>query len=717
MNRFAYRTTGLAVKTIAALSRAKINIHGAENIPNGAVVFVINHFTRIETLLLPYHLSRLTGVPVWSLAANDLFKGMPGKFLESVGSVSTKNPHRDQLIVKSLLTGEAHWIIYPEGRMVKNKKIFDKGKFVVASPEGTHRPHTGAAAMAIRTAFYRKRLEKLAENDAKEAGRIRNLFKIEDLDQITNQQTFIVPVNVTYYPLRAKENALNQLAAWMVEVVPERMSEELMTEGSMLLSGVDIDIRFGAPISVDDCLECDVIDKDIASKEKFDFDDPIPSKARMRKEAHRLMIRYMQAIYQLTTVNHDHLFAAMIKQFPFRKIAPIELRRRVFWAWAQALKQKDPWHHKSLEGSQTHLLTDDAYHKYSDFLKIALDKEVLIPKDGLLIKNREKMSSPFDFHRVRIENPISVMANEVEPLIALQKVISHTAWLPRFILRRKIVQYLLKSAEEEFEIDYDQFYIEGESKPRDVGRPFLLRRNSNKIGVVLIHGYMAAPEEVSGLARYLFKRGLNVFVPRLRGHGTAPEDLAARTYKDWVQSVDRGYAIINSLCREVVVGGFSTGAGLALEMASRLKNLKGVFAIAPPLRLQDFSAKFVPAVDVWNRLMKRMHLDDAKMEFVENQPENPHINYLRNPIKGVRELDRLMENVEPRLRDIKIPAFIGQANQDPVVDPRGSRKVFDMLSSERKRYALFNFNRHGILLGPGSEDVYRAVGDFIERIK
>ena len=30
---------------------------------------------------------------------------------------------------------------------------------------------------------------------------------------------------------------------------------------------------------------------------------------------------------------------------------------------------------------------------------------------------------------------------------------------------------------------------------------------------------------------------------------------------------------------------------------------------------------------------------------------------------------------------------------------------------------LFNFQRHGILLGEGSERVYRAIGDFLDHIR
>ncbi|MFC1882870.1 alpha/beta hydrolase, partial [Thermodesulfobacteriota bacterium] len=65
--------------------------------------------------------------------------------------------------------------------------------------------------------------------------------------------------------------------------------------------------------------------------------------------------------------------------------------------------------------------------------------------------------------------------------------------------------------------------------------------------------------------------GFWVYVPRLKGHGTSPNDLAARSYQDWMVSIDRGYAIISSICDRVVVGGFSTGAGLALDLAVRVK--------------------------------------------------------------------------------------------------------------------------------------------------
>ncbi len=713
MNRFAYLTSGFAVKALSRLSKARINIHGKENLPEGTSIFVINHFTRIETLLMPYYIYHLTGLPVWSLADYGLFKGSLGVYLDKVGAVSTKNPDRDRIIVKSLVAGEANWIIFPEGFMVKTKKIFEKGQFMVSSPDGYHRPHTGAATLALRAEFYRRRLLRIRENSPDEARRVSELFGMDSVKSVSEKPIYIVPVNITYYPIRARENILNKLAENLLEDMPERATEEIMIEGTMLLSGVDIDIRFGKPIPVGDFICYTPIENDIAAIYEINFDDPIPSKQVMQNISLIIMQKYMSAIYSMTTVNHDHLFASVLKQIPFQKIDEADLRRRVFLAASLNLGKSDIFHHTSLDADQTHLLTDDRYNKYKEFIAIATEKGVIRKEGSTLVKDASKSSAPSDFHRMRIENPVSVIANEVEPLAVLQRHIRGIAWQPAFRIRRRVLNYLQNREVLKFENDYRNYYIEGESKGREIGEPFLLRGASKDMGVVLIHGYMAAPAEVRELAEYLARRGLWVYCPRLKGHGTAPDDLALRSHKDWIESVDAGYAVMSSLCRQVVAGGFSTGAALALDLAARVSEVRGVFAVCPPLRLQDFAARFAPAVDTWNRLMTKVHLG-AKKEFVENRPENPHINYVRNPISGVKEIGELMDLLEPRLSQITIPAMIIQTLNDPVVNYKGSREIFGMLGSEDKQYILFNFDRHGILMGKGSHKVHEAIWNFIK---
>jgi esterase/lipase len=375
--------------------------------------------------------------------------------------------------------------------------------------------------------------------------------------------------------------------------------------------------------------------------------------------------------------------------------------------------------HHSLMTNQSHLLLEDSFNKLADFLSVAEEKGVLERAGDTIRRNRSKLSKIFDFNRARIDNPIAVIANEVEPLSRLQKKISRLAWQPGFILRRRLVRYFRDNAQRQFESDYREYYLKNESKPMSIGRPVLLRGRSRRLGVVLSHGYMAAPAEVRTLAEYLAGRGYWVYAPRLRGHGTAPEDLARRSYQDWIYSMEEGYLLMRNLCRKVVLGGFSTGAALALELASRTSgtgDVIGIFAVSTPLRLQYLGSKLAPVVDTWNKIMEKVHLGDAKREFVENQPENPHINYMRNPIAGVRELERLMGVLEPKLADVQVPALVIQSSRDPVVNPSGSMRVFELLGSEDKRYEVFNYQRHGILLGEGSHRVHRVIGNFIEQL-
>ena len=716
MNRFAYRTTGLAIKAIYNLSRANISLHGQENIPDGSIIFVINHFTRLETMLMPYQIFTLTKIPVWSLADYELFTGALGSYLDKVGAVSTKDPDRDRLIVKTLLTGEANWIIFPEGRMVKNQKIIEKGRFMISWAGGKHPPHTGAATLAIRTEFYRRRLRLLSRKNPEEAEHLMDLFQIGSLEPVLNRSTYIVPVNLTYYPIRARENILSSLATRLVDDLSDRALEEIMTEGSMLLSGVDIDIRFGRPISIGESLENRAIQKDIRELKRINFDDPVASRSAMRKEALKIMQRYMTEIYKLTTVNIDHIFASMLKFLRVKQIDEFDLRRKVYLAATRIQQASDLYFHSSLQKDLTHLLTDDRYRKVEDFIEIAAEKGIL-KKNGLTLKiDHSKFTSAYDFHRARIDNPIDVSANSVEPLSKLQATVHRTAYQPDFWIRRTVVRHLMKQAVSEYERDYHQFYVQGETKSKDVGMPLLIRGTSRKTGVLLSHGYMAAPLEVELLASYLGSIGFWVYVPRLKGHGTAPEDLALRSYHDWVASIDHGYALISSLCRQVVVGGFSTGAGLALDLAVRVKEVAGVFAVAAPMTLRDFSSRFAPAVDMWNRIMEKTHQAAPKKMFVENKPENPQINYLRNPISGVREVVKLMDDLEPRLPDLDKPVLVIQSSRDPVVDPKGARKIFESIGTEQKEFLLVNLDRHGILLGEGAQRVHKIIGEFIKTL-
>lgn len=716
MNYSAYLATGQMIALMQSFSKIKVRVHGQESIPGGSIIFVVNHFTRIETLLLPYHIYTHTNVPVWSLADHSFFEGPLSRFLQKVGAVSTRNPDRDRLIVKTLLTGETNWIIFPEGHMVKDKEAATK-----PSMFGLHRgrlrsAHTGAATLALRTEFYRKRLNYMLTENPAEAERLMKMFQIENMMPILTETTWIVPINLTYYPLRAEENVLSTLADKFAGNISDRLREELLTEGTMFFEGVDIDIRFGKAIPVAESLTSSRVKHDMFSLRQINFDDQLPSLQAMRREATSLMHRFMDDIYSMTTVNHDHLFASLLRALPFNKISEDDFKRRVFLLTDLVPDKTLVFCHQSLEIAQVALLTDDRYHKYRDFLELARETGVVRCDHGFLIRNSANLSAGSEFHRIRIDNPLGVAANEVRPLSGLKRQVRLLAWLPEILVRHKVVDVLQRQADDQYESDYLSFHRHNDSKERNVGAPLLLKGSSRRLGVVLVHGFLASPREMLELATYLHGKGFWVYCVRLRGHGTSPEDLVTRSWSDWIESVDLGYAMLSSICKQVVVGGFSFGGGLALDSAARISKLAGVFAVSPPFRLQDLSARFASAVTTWNRLMDTIHWHGAAKEYVEHSSERPLINYSRVPIAALLELERFMKDLEPRLKDIKAPTLVVQAHGDPVVNSEGTALIYNKIGAKQKQYVPFNFKRHGILSGEGSEKVHEAIAAFIVKL-
>lgn len=721
MNRSAYLTTSLAIKLFSRLSKADIAVHGRENIPAGPTIFVMNHFTRVETFLLPYYIFTLTDKPAWSLAASSLFKGGLGKFFDLVGVVSTDDPKRDELIVKSLLTGEANWIIFPEGSMVKTKKIIDGGKYMIAHPTGMHEPHTGAAALALRTELYRGHLLAAAAEDGERLKTMLEALELDSIDSILSEETTIQPVNLTYYPIRAAENIALSIASRLVKDIPERMVEEIMTEGTMLLSGVDLDIRFGKPIRVRDYLHDSWLKVDMARDSITGYSVSDTLRAKMRRTAYTIMQRYMGDIYTLTTLNHEHLFASFLRKFPFKRISELDFKRRVFYAASlisSAAAGEEAIHlHKSLKENQAHLLTDDRYGKYDNFLQLALEKSVVEKYGDLLIRDRSKLSLPLGFDKGRIDNPIEVMANEIEPLTKIQSIIRSLTWQPTTLLRLFLVRYLLARERVCYEADCLKDEHTKVAGKMCEGNSILLPGLRRRLGVVLVHSYLAVPNEVRALATYLRRRGIWVYAPRLPGHGTSAEDLATKKYREWVEAVENGYVLMSTICKRVAIGGIAVGGNLALDLAARVKEVAGVFAICPPFELRNYSTNFMPGRDVWNRILGRVNIGERDHGFLEFHHGNLHVNYPLNPVAGVKEVGEYLGSIEKNYEAIRQPALIIQADNNPVVEPEGSKKLYDSIGSRDKEFCLLSDDRHVLVNGEGTDAVFRKIRFFLKSLQ
>lgn len=159
------------------------------------------------------------------------------------------------------------------------------------------------------------------------------------------------------------------------------------------------------------------------------------------------------------------------------------------------------------------------------------------------------------------------------------------------------------------------------------------------------------------------------------------------------------------------------GGGIALlQAANKPGRFVGVISINAPLKLTSIASKFAPVVTLWNKLLSKIHVNKVKMEFVENVPENPDINYTRNPVSGSNELEKLMKQVGDQLKNVKGPALIIQGSDDPVVNPVSGLEIFEKLGTKDKQLLRIYAKHHGILRGEGADEVNAMVLMFLEKV-
>ena len=155
------------------------------------------------------------------------------------------------------------------------------------------------------------------------------------------------------------------------------------------------------------------------------------------------------------------------------------------------------------------------------------------------------------------------------------------------------------------------------------------------------------------------------------------------------------------------------GGLLALLAASRMKRgVAGVVTINSPMKLRDGKSKFVPALAWWNKLMD--NFESMRVDYLENQSENPQVNYSRNYINGVNELGRLIDAAEEALPEIDVPSLIVQAPKDPVVDPVSADIIQDKIGTDEAYIQQLKYDNHIIIKGDRSKQVFDSVDRFIE---
>jgi carboxylesterase len=240
------------------------------------------------------------------------------------------------------------------------------------------------------------------------------------------------------------------------------------------------------------------------------------------------------------------------------------------------------------------------------------------------------------------------------------------------------------------------------------GDAFLLEGGPD--GVLLVHGLTATTAEMRPLAESLCAAGYTVSGPLLPGHGTDPEDLGRYGWRDWLQTVEAAYGDLKARCRQVAVGGESTGAALTLHLAATHPEIAAVLSYAPALKLSmsGTQALLIPLLAPFNVMITPKPGAPAESDALWK-------GYDVRPVRGVRELMRLQKAVWPLVPSIRQPILIVHGRLDRTVDPSAPQELYERVGSTDKELIWLERSAHCVALDCERHELFEATQEFLAR--
>jgi len=704
-------SSGYVLKLLQRILDTNIEIQGLHNIPkDNPRIFVANHFTRMEALVVPYWLYHKTNKKVGVIADDSIFISFFGDFLKNIGALSVSHPNRDNIIMSDILQGKKDWLIFPEGRMVKGKRIIkeDDMHYSVKIDNVPKKVYTGAAYFGLDSQLLR---EDYLSGKIHNEKRFMKKYLLNDINDINDNETMIVPINISYSPIRTGNNFLVDIAKKLIDNLNDRLLEELEIEGNIILNSKII-IQILEPISLkeithnvhikEDCIECTREHQHHNHKDFINL---------YRRD---LTNEFMKHIYENLTIRFDHIFVLILYCSKI-DIMDKEHLKRLIYLIAKEIKDGQLFFDSDIDHDLIKLISYEEFEPFEDVLKVAIKDGIIIIADDHYVINKANLLEGYTHHTIRLKNILKVVLNEVLIIEIIVNLVQSYSNLSQEDINFALSKKLIDEEREEFKSDRENCIEDADLKETYIGEPYFLDTPDSKIGVVSLHGFSSAPYEVKEMALYLHKQGLNVYAPRIKGHGTTPLDLQNSSWEQWYNSLSRAVAIASMRYDEFYIAGFSAGGLLALlSSQKKCPSLKGLICINAALNLKDIRVKaLVPAVNLWNEIVSTVHIEDLQKEYVSNEAEYPEINYDKHYVKSIFQLNALMNITKKILPNIKLPVLIIQGKNDPVVHPNSAKEIYVAIKSKTKAIVTLDYDNHVIIQGDKKEIVFKEISDFI----
>jgi carboxylesterase len=233
---------------------------------------------------------------------------------------------------------------------------------------------------------------------------------------------------------------------------------------------------------------------------------------------------------------------------------------------------------------------------------------------------------------------------------------------------------------------------------------------------LVLHGLGGGPYELLPLIAALDEAGVEVLTVILPGHDSPGPAMPASTWTEWAAMAAACFDRLAARHRRVAVVGFSTGATLALHLASRRPVWRQVL-LSPFLSIR-YSAWIPVRPETYLTHLARIAPNLPRRPPAVRDPEmrrwaTASAQYQTFSVPAALSALDLIEEVKPLISSIRTPTLIIQGRLDTVVDPAKAVWLYDHLGASEKKLHMLDRSDHLVALDREREKVIQATLEFL----
>lgn len=214
--------------------------------------------------------------------------------------------------------------------------------------------------------------------------------------------------------------------------------------------------------------------------------------------------------------------------------------------------------------------------------------------------------------------------------------------------------------------------------------------------IIICHQYGGSPYAMEEYANHFYDLGFNIILPYMRGHGESPYNNISFGWEDRLDVADWVNSIVEKDKKaKIALFGVSLGAN--------------VVSLAASEKLPD-NVRLVVADGCYTSI------DELIKEYVKN--ETPFSAHLVSGIISAFVKDKVGETFKNadtivKIRDIELPIMFINGEDDTVVPPLLSKKLYENCEAEGVEEVLIENGTHGRNLEADKEAYWANVDAFI----